>query len=500
MLFSSPVFLLFFLPLFLLLYFLLGRKLRNILLLVASLFFYTWGEGKLVAIMLTSTVVDYFAAMVMSHGFNFKKPIEQLNNEIRKTWLQKGALVFSIVVNLSLLGFFKYFNFGLDNFNALIEVFGFAKVQLGSTWQIILPLGISFYTFQSMSYTIDVYRGLVPATRNFLNFASFVTMFPQLVAGPIVRYADISKQLVNRVVTRPLFASGIRRFIVGFGKKMLIANQVAIPADAIFAIPANELTISLAWFGVICYSLQIYFDFSAYSDMAIGLGRMLGFKFLENFNYPYIAKSIQDFWRRWHISLSTWFRDYLYIPLGGNRKSSGRTYVNLVIVFLITGLWHGASWNFIIWGLFHGLFLIIERLGWSNILKRIWVPFRFIYMILVVMIGWVFFRTDDLHHAWNYLVSMFGFNNGAGIEYHLSLFINPILLISFIAGLIGAVRFIPFIREYMERKFSKMTLKRSNILEISLTIILLMLLILILVLSIMQLANNTYNPFIYFRF
>ncbi len=500
MLFSSPVFLLFFLPLFLLFYFLLGRKLRNILLLLASIFFYTWGEGKLVFVMLTSTVVDYLAGMIMANGFNFKKPILVIRQDIKKTWQQKSALIFSIIINLSLLGFFKYFNFGIDNLNDLLGVFGFSSLQINSTLHIILPLGISFYTFQSMSYSIDVYRGTVLATRNFLNFASFVTMFPQLVAGPIVRYADIAKQIINRVVTKSLFASGVRRFIIGFGKKMLIANQVAIPADAIFAIPASELTVPLAWFGVLSYSLQIYFDFSAYSDMAIGLGRMLGFKFLENFNYPYIAQSIKDFWRRWHISLSTWFRDYLYIPLGGNRKSANRTYLNLIIVFFITGLWHGASWNFIVWGMFHGLFLILERLGLSNILKRIWLPFRFLYSALVVMIGWVFFRSENLSQAWDYLLAMFGIKNGLGIEYHLSLFLNPVLLIAFFAGLIGAIRFVPYLRQYIEGNILKMSGKKVIISEIILSITILILLTFIFLLSTMQMANNTYNPFIYFRF
>ena len=306
MLFSSPIFLLAFLPLFLLVYFLLPKRFRNFFLMLASVFFYTWGEGKLVAIMLTSSFVDFLAGITIAGGWkNWRDPIKQLDPNGPRTRKQKITLAVSLLANIAFLGFFKYFNFGIDNFNAFMGTLGLENAMLTNITAITLPLGISFYTFQSMSYTIDVYRGHATATRHYFNFVAFVTMFPQLVAGPIIRYADVAREIAHRIVTREKFASGVQRFAVGLGKKMLIANIVAVPADKLFTFPVSDLSALLAWIGVISYALQIYFDFSGYSDMAIGMGRMLGFEFLENFNYPYISRSIREFWRRWHISMST---------------------------------------------------------------------------------------------------------------------------------------------------------------------------------------------------
>ncbi len=343
MLFSSNVFLFLFLPVFLLIYYLTPDKLKNATLLVASLLFYTWGEQILVLVMVTSTLVDYSSARIIENGF-------------RRTglWLSIGA-------NLSILFFFKYLNFFVDNIHSIAGMFGDSLGHGLHFTDVALPLGISFYTFQSMSYTVEVYRGSVKPTRRFIDFACFVTMFPQLVAGPIVRYAEISKDLIRKKFSAESFAEGIWRFTLGLGKKVILANHIGAVADQIYKLPLAEMDTSLAWLAAISYTFQIYFDFSGYSDMAIGLGKMLGFNFPENFNRPYRAVSITDFWRRWHMTLSLWFRDFLYIPLGGNRKRRRRTFVNLILVFLVTGLWHGAAWTFIVWGLYHGFFLILER-------------------------------------------------------------------------------------------------------------------------------------------
>lgn len=336
MVFSSTVFVFLFLPISLSVYFLVPNNLRDVWLLSASLFFYAWGEAHLVALLFVSIIVDYFCGLLIAGAFN-RTPIEALTENGPRSPLQQFGLVLSITANLALLAVFKYFNFGIDSFNAFIATIGFESLQWDTSLQITLPLGISFFTFQSMSYTIDVYLGRTKATRNILKFAMFVALFPQLVAGPIVRYRQIAGELHSRKVTPELVARGVKRFVVGLGKKMIIANVVALPADQIFALPDSEITASVAWFAVLCYTLQIFFDFSGYSDMAIGLGLMLGFHFPENFNYPYVAQSIREFWRRWHISLSTWFRDYLYIPLGGNKKGALRTNFNLIAVFFYAG-------------------------------------------------------------------------------------------------------------------------------------------------------------------
>jgi len=470
MVFSSAYFLLLFLPLVLLVYYLVPKKHRNLVILVASLYFYAYGEKFLVLVMILSTIVDYKCGILIEEG------------------KRKLGLRLSIATNLITLGIFKYFNFAVDNVQSLINSLGFNGNGLNDIVEIALPLGISFYVFQTMSYTIDVYRGNVKANRNFLEFATYVTMFPQLVAGPIVRYIDVQKELTNRTVDLQGFSKGLERFTIGLAKKMIIANTFASLADCIFNETGGEFSTVNAWIGIIAYAFQIYYDFSGYSDMAIGLGKMFGFNFLENFNYPYISKSIQEFWRRWHISLSTWFRDYLYIPLGGNRKGNRRTYINLFIVFFITGLWHGASWNFVIWGLFHGVFIVIERLGFDMILKKLWQPIQHLYALLVVLIGWVLFRAEDMSSAISYLKTMFIYTEGnATVNDFIAYFnYNSELVFVTILAIIFSIPTYP----YLEKKLTNprfLVFRYTGIIAI-------------LLICIIYIAAGSYNPFIYFRF
>ena len=384
-----------FLPVVLLGNLLLGKvfrkiQLQNFWLLLASLFFYAWGEPFYVLLLLVSVVMNWAAGLLL------ERYTDATGSGAARKWILAG----DVVLNLALLGYFKYCNFFLNTLDHLLPF-----VKLPRT-TIALPIGISFFTFQAMSYVIDLYRGRYRAQKNLFNLALYISFFPQLIAGPIVKYRDIDTQIMNREVTTEKMALGIRRFIYGLGKKVVIANIMAQSADKIFAIEQGQMTTLAAWLGALFYTLQIYYDFSGYSDMAIGLGRMFGFEFLENFNYPYIASSVQDFWRRWHISLSSWFKEYLYIPLGGNRKGTMRTYVNLFIVFAVTGLWHGASWNFVGWGLYHGAFLIIERIGFSKVVEKMG-PFKYLYTFLVAMVGWVFFRVESVRYGLHMLRCMF---------------------------------------------------------------------------------------------
>jgi len=470
MVFSSAYFIFLFLPLVLLLYFIVPKKYKNLVILLASIFFYAYGEKLLVLVMVFSTIVDYKCGHL----------IEQGNRKL--------GLRLSIITNLLTLGVFKYFNFAIENIQNTIETLGFNPQVMDGAPSIILPMGISFYVFQTMSYTIDVYRGDVKASKNFLEFAAYVTMFPQLVAGPIIRYIDVQKELVNRSVTINGFTQGLERFSIGLAKKMLLANTFASVADSIFSESDGNVSTLYAWIGIFAYAFQIYFDFSGYSDMAIGLGKMFGFNFLENFNYPYISKSIKEFWRRWHISLSTWFRDYLYIPLGGNRKGKYRNYLNLFIVFFITGLWHGASWNFVVWGLFHGVFIVIEKIGFERILEKIWKPFQHLYTLLIVLIGWVFFRAENIPEAINYLNRMFVYHEGnISTNNFVAYFnFNYELIITTIIALIFSMPVYP----YLENKFKNPTF--LVIKYVSITTLLLI--------SIIYVAADSYNPFIYFRF
>ncbi len=414
MLFSSMVFLWCFLPVVLIGYYLLDKRWRNLFLLLTSLIFYAWGEPRYIVLMLCSILINYGGGITVG-------------NPSADSMRKKCCLALNILGNLALLGYFKYANFFVDSLN---DVFPGVIADFG---KIALPIGISFYTFQGMSYVIDVYRGDVKPQKNVLNIALYVSFFPQLVAGPIVKYHDVAEQIVSREHSVQKMAYGIRRFLFGLAKKVLIANTAAMTADEIFALDASSLSPSAAWLGILCYTLQIYYDFSGYSDMAIGLGKMFGFTFLENFNYPYISKSIQDFWRRWHISLSTWFKEYLYIPLGGNRMGSRRTYLNLLIVFAVTGIWHGAAWAFLVWGLYHGFFLLLERAGLKKLLeRRFMTPFAHCYTILVFMVGWVFFRCDTLALGASYLKAMFVPNPEA--VFGVPFFADPALAVALIAG------------------------------------------------------------------
>lgn len=461
MIFSSTIFLFIFLPIVLLANFIVPQKnveIKNAILLIASLLFYAWGEPKNVLLMLLSIGVNYILGNLLG----------KFRSELGK---RKAVLIASVVFNLGLLFFFKYFNF----------------VTGGIFPEIALPIGISFFTFQIMSYVIDVYRGNVEPQRNLLKLALYISLFPQLIAGPIVRYVDVEKQLTDRVCTLEKTAKGMVRFSMGLAKKVIVSNTVALIADTVFNMDSTVPAVT-AWMGAICYALQIYFDFSGYSDMAIGIGHMLGFDFLENFNYPYISSSVQEFWRRWHISLSSWFRDYLYIPLGGNRKGTARTYLNLLIVFAATGLWHGASWNFLVWGLFYGVFLIIERLGLNRILAKVPKFIGWLYTMLVVLVGWVFFRADTMSAALKYIREMFSFNGG--LTHAMSQFTNLSFFIMLLALVISAPVY-PFIKKKIEK--TELGEKIFMVVEILLMVVLL-------ITSVIFLSGSDYNPFIYFRF
>lgn len=484
MVFSSIIFLFCFLPVTLGVYFLLGRRGQNLWLLLASLVFYAWGEVFYVAVMLGSIAVNYAAGLLIVR--------------FRGGTGARLVLGIGLGANLMLLIFFKYSTFLAENLSFLLyPVFGQDAAGIGP---VHLPLGISFFTFQAMSYMVDVYRGAAPAQRNPLNIGLYIALFPQLIAGPIVRYHDLARQIVSRRVHIADFAAGVERFVFGLGKKVLVANNAGAIADRIFAVSPLDLTAPVAWLGIVCYTIQIYFDFSGYSDMAIGLGRMLGFHFLENFNYPYISRSMREFWRRWHISLSTWFRDYLYIPLGGSRKGPLRTYLNLATVFFLVGLWHGASWNFVLWGLFHGMFLVLERLGFGSLLERCWRPIRHGYVLAVVMGGWVLFRAETLPEALGYFEAMMGLTAGDGLRYPLEAYLDRQTWGVILCGVIFATPLFPFALGSM-RRFGKgsdalagtMIRCIAGVLENAAFAMLLLG-------SVLYLAAGSYNPFIYFRF
>ena len=411
MVFSSHLFIFYFLPLALLLYYAMPQRGRNLLLTLLSYVFYGWANPLFSVLMLVSTTIDYVCGLFISNQFGrhaWEKPVPLLTPGGVRTRAQHIALMVTLTSNLSLLGFFKYFNFATESWTALMTTLGLPDLGFDLAFKITLPLGISFYTFQSMSYSIDVYRGEARAIRNFVDFACFVAMFPQLVAGPIIRFADIAEQLQQREHTLTRFARGVTFLSVGLAKKVLLANPCGKIADTVF--DAASATCLDAWYGVVAYAFQIYFDFSGYSDMAIGLGLMMGFVFAKNFDSPYHAQSITEFWRRWHISLSSWLRDYLYVPLGGNRLGVRRTYLNLAIVMLLGGLWHGASWNFVIWGALHGGLLAFERaFGKRPLYFALPKPLRVALTFVIVLFTWVFFRAKDLPAAVAYCATMLGF-------------------------------------------------------------------------------------------
>ncbi|MEN6576145.1 MAG: MBOAT family protein [Phycisphaerales bacterium] len=511
MVFSSVIFVLFFLPIVLAGYFLLvapallGSRSRfwwqasNAFLLFSSLVFYFWGERSLTWIIIGSILINYVCGLIISGAYR-SGGVQQLVPGGPRNWRQKAGLVAAVACNLGILGLFKYFNFGVENFNGLMARLGLSGLFWHDAIRITLPLGISFYTFQAMSYTIDVYRGRTRATRNLVDFACYVTMFPQLVAGPIVRYLDIAEQLRSREITCRLFASGVSRFVVGLAKKLLIANTVSVAAEEIFALPTANLSPGIAWFGALCFALQIYFDFSGYSDMAIGLGRMLGFSFPENFNYPYISQSMREFWQRWHISLSTWFRDYLYIPLGGNRRSPGRTYMNLALVFTLCGLWHGASWTFVVWGLYHGFFLVLERIGLQEFLARRHPLIRHVYTLLTILCGWVIFASPTIGHAAGFLTAMVGVAADAVSTQDLEWYMTREVRIALIAGVVFSMPVVPAFVASIRRAVAELGGVARSAAEWTLAVCRLLCLSALYVLCVMFLSAGTHNPFIYFRF
>ncbi len=409
MVFSSPIFFFYFLPLALAVYYALPRRGRNLALAVLSYGFYGWANPLFVVLLLTTTTVDFVSGLVIARNGlrGGGRPLAPLAPGTPRSRLQKGMLAFSVCTDLSILGFFKYFNFVSENIDALAAWLGIPGVQVHAFLRVTLPLGISFYTFQSLSYTIDVYRGHTTALRSFIHYACYVSMFPQLVAGPIIRFREVAAQMAERTLTAEKFARGVAFFSLGMAKKVLVANACGKIADVAF--DAGSVGVLEAWYGLVAYAFQIYFDFSAYSDMAIGLGLMLGFVFPKNFDSPYKSRSITEFWRRWHMSLSTWLRDYLYVSLGGNRRGRGRTYVNLAVTMLLGGLWHGASWNFVLWGSIHGAFLVFERaLGKDAVYRRLPAAFRTALTFLIVTLAWVFFRAPDLPAAVHYFACLFG--------------------------------------------------------------------------------------------
>lgn len=460
MVFSSIVFLFFFFPLTLLLYFSLpGTKFRNVLLLLASLVFYAWGEPVFVLIMLFSCVVNYVTGLFLENRRYGKIP-----------------LIIGVVINLIILIIAKYSDFIVQNFNLLLSDDN--KIDQPN---LPLPIGISFFTFQAISYLVDIWRKDAHVQKNPLRLSLFISLFPQLIAGPIVRYHHIATELNRRVHHFALFRNGTERFITGLSKKVLLANPAGQLADNIMMGEAGINT-PTAWIGLIAYTLQIYYDFSGYSDMAIGLGKVFGFNFHENFNYPYKSKSIQEFWRRWHISLSTWFRDYVYIPLGGNRKGTGRTYFNLITIFFFTGLWHGASWSFVFWGLFHGFFMLIERVGLKKHLPKIPV-FNHIYTMLVVMVAWVFFKIESFSEALHYTITLFEMDLSS-----ITVNVTSWQITAIIAGVLFSFNWwSSLLRDNHRYTRSLSTLKYT-------------VLLILFVLCCLEIATSTYNPFIYYRF
>lgn len=470
MVFSSLLFLFRFLPAVLILYYVAPRPARNLILFVVSLVFYAWGEPVYVGLILLSTVVDYTAGRLVAHY-----------RQIENSRGAKGAVLGSAVVNLALLGFFKYADFLIGIWNS----WGIVHVD---PRELALPIGISFYTFQTMSYTIDVYRGDAPVQKNFVAFGAYVALFPQLIAGPIIRYKTVAEQLEGRQESVELFGRGVWRFMIGLGKKVLLANQIGVLWTQTAALTGKDLSTAGAWLGVAAFTLQIYFDFSGYSDMAIGLGQMFGFSFPENFNYPYIARSITQFWRRWHISLGTWFKEYVYVPLGGNRRGGLRQIRNIAVVWILTGLWHGAYWNFVLWGVYYGVLLVLEKFVLNRILERLPAVVSSLYTMAVVMIGWAIFSWQDMANAPQFMKTMFGLGTGPGLNdaFYYGIRCYGFLLI---AGIIGCT---PLVKRLGEWLFPDGTIRR--------TVGQLVFVAAVFVLSVAMLVNSTYNPFLYFRF
>jgi alginate O-acetyltransferase complex protein AlgI len=480
--FTEPFFLFVFLPCTLLAYWAAPARWRNSVLLISSIAFYAIGQQSDVLVLLASIGVNAAAGFVLATS--------------RSAMARSAVVIAGIVGNLGILAWFKYSGFLTANLDAIIERFGWGGVAIPA---VALPVGISFFTFQAMSYLIDVKRGDARSARNPFDLALYIALFPQLVAGPIVRFSTIAEQIRERRVTPEDVEAGARRFIVGLAKKVLVANSVAGSVDQIFGLPPEQLSSSLVWTASLLYTLQIYFDFSGYSDMAIGLGRIFGFRFEENFNYPYVSRSITDFWRRWHISLSTWFRDYLYIPLGGNRRGAFRTYVNLAIVFLLCGLWHGASWLFVAWGAYQGAFLIVERVGLGRLLERTPRIVQHAYAMAVVVVGWTIFRVatgpnqsaDEVSLLSTCLGAMLGLHHPE-IERSVFEFVGPMSVTAAGCGILGSMPVVPWAARLAERGSGRLSAIARSAAVLACA--------LLLILSVMSVASGAYNPFIYFQF
>jgi len=474
MVFSSSLFLLYFLPAFLIAYYLIPRRLRNLFTLLASIFFYAWGAPDFIFIVLGSIVVDYYIVDLM-----------------HKSTLEKARRILlgaSVVLNVGMLAYFKYANFMVENFNEILGWFGVESVA----WTAVaLPIGISFFTFQKLTYSVDVYRNVHTPLRRLTDYAMYILMFPQLIAGPIVRFNEIADQIENRRAFETIDAKmlGFFRFVVGLSKKVLIANVLGEQVDKIFAMQAADISTPIAWIGIVAYSFQIYYDFSGYSDMAIGIGRMIGFKFPENFNNPYISLNITEFWRRWHITLGRWMRDYLYIPLGGSKVSTRRLYYNLWVVFLISGLWHGAAWNFVVWGAFHGFFLIADRMFLIKATRPLGKYGNILLTYFITLIGWVLFRAETLEFAFQYMGRMFAFDST-----QTDIWLDAEFRVMMVAGAVFG-----FIAAFgkIESRWMHTLNQPKKTLTISLMIFIA---IVFTIICIGSITSSSFNPFIYFRF
>ncbi len=469
MVFSSITFLFLFLPIVLAVYYIVPEKAKNIILLIASILFYAWGEPVYIVLMLLSIILNYFCG----------QDIEEKSDDPVKA---KRSILFAVVVNVLILMFFKYYGFLLDMLNSILPV----EIPYR---ELPLPVGISFYTFQSLSYVLDIYWKKVKPQKNILYFALYISMFPQLIAGPIVRYIDIEKQLVSRKISAARLGQGAMFFIRGLAKKVILANTAGEIFEQISSMSAGNLSVLMAWLGCISYAFQIYFDFSGYSDMAVGLGKMFGFEFRKNFDYPYISKSITEFWRRWHISLSTWFREYVYIPLGGNRCSAVRNIINLMIVWTLTGMWHGAAWNFIAWGIYYGVLIVLEKYVWGASLDEAPRAVRHIYSLVLVMIGWVFFFSPSIGYALRYLAAMFG--GGAGLADSGACFILLTHWLLYLLAVLGSTRVGYALINRVIGIFAdgRPRMAAAAVIYTGMFFI-----------SVAFLVTDTFNPFLYFRF
>ncbi|MCF8424169.1 MAG: MBOAT family protein [Bacteroidia bacterium] len=475
MVFSSVTFLVYFLPIFLVIYFLSPQKFKNLVLLISSILFYSWGAPKFIFVILATTTLDFYLVKLLYNSVSEKQ--------------RKLFLILSLCLNLGLLFYFKYCNFFIDNLNSLLSGFGINEI----IWiKIILPIGISFYTFESLTYVVDVYRRIHKPLDNFLQYQMYIIMFPKLIAGPIIRYHEIHDQIADRSINDTVDnkLTGFYRFCIGLAKKVLIANTMAFKADEIFAMPTADLSSGLAWIGMFAYTFQIYFDFSGYSDMAIGLGKMLGFKFPENFDNPYTSKSITEFWRRWHMTLGSWMKNYLYIPLGGNKvDSNARLYLNLCIVFLISGFWHGAAWTFIFWGAYHGIWLVLERIFLLKFYSKIGKLLSTIICFILISIGWVFFRAETITDAFQFTTTLFSFNFSMPAH-----FVNTEFIFYFMLAILFSFFTSFSIGTKIQQKvyFSYYGLV-GNLFFASIACILF-------TLSLASITSSGFNPFIYFRF